>query len=174
MRFLLVGLSADLNTRCTNCRRPEGPNVLTTLLFNVLMHSTCRQAQVVLACITRTNLQTIQYFANHPVLMKCELVPAIKLVCTPSANWVHGKRAPVYEFWKNSKFCQNSAAVGVACGIFFGLGGSTRGGLCAVLAVAGFSLVVGCAATNPRMLRCAGLLCSSLPVIVGKGSGRDV
>ena len=42
------------------------------------------------------------------------------------------------------------------------------------LAVAGFSLVVGCAATNHRMLRCAGLLCSSLQVIVGKGSGRDV
>ena len=42
------------------------------------------------------------------------------------------------------------------------------------LAVAGFSLVAGCAATNHRILRCAGLLCSSLQVIAGKGSGRDV
>ena len=41
-------------------------------------------------------------------------------------------------------------------------------------AVVGFSLVVGCAATNHRILHCAGLLCSSLQVIVGKGSGLDV
>ena len=173
MYFLLVGLSADLNTRCTSRLRPEGPNVMTTFTFQCA-YAYASKPKLYLLALPVQNYPTIQYFDNHPVLMKCELVPAIKLVCIPSAHWVYGEWAPVWEFWQNTKFCQNSAAVGVVCGIFFGLGGSIWGGLCSVLAVAGFSLVVACAATNHRMLHCTGLLCLSFPVIVGKGSGRDV
>ena len=116
---------------------------------------------------------TIQCFDNHQVLMKCELVPAIKLVYTPGVHWVHGKRAPLWEFWQNSKFCQTSAAVGVACGIFW-FGWEYLGLIVHCLAVTGFSLVVSYTATNHKMLHCAGLLCPSLQVIVGKGSGRDI